>query len=185
MLIRRLRPLRIRPQARRVLDPQLLADERDHARWHRRWVLAQERAQHPHRPPLHPEPQPILITPLRRHQPPRIPIQAKEPLQLKRRRIGYEPAEPRDLTLRQKLDRHRRRGYASWTTGTDGRPVLAPNSVPILARPHTGLRAPLGSRTERLRARRVGWLGLLPFARRSSGFRSPAHASSYFSNRNG
>ena len=106
MLVRGLRSLRVGSETQRVRDLELLSDERRDARRNRRRILAQERTQHPHRPPLDREPQPVLVSTLLGDQAQRLSVQSEAPLQLKRRRISGEPSEARDLLIRQKLDRH-------------------------------------------------------------------------------
>ncbi len=112
MLIRRHRTPRIRAQTLRICDPELLSDEHRHTAGNRRRVLAQERAKHPHRPPLDSEPQPILIPTLALQQPRPLCVQPEEPLQIVSRRVPGEPPIPRDLLVRQELDWHRRPAYA-------------------------------------------------------------------------
>ncbi len=136
MLVRGHRTLRINPQTPRVRDRELLRDERRHPRRDGGRILSQERTQHPHRPPLHREPEPILIPALAPKQAQRLAVQPEEALQLKRRRISREPPETRDLLPRQKLDRHRPTTLRRQTRHQHPTtPVLALNPVPFFPEP--------------------------------------------------
>lgn len=71
---------------------ELFGDERHHRRRHRDRVVQRERAEHPHRPPLHRPAQPRRVPALGRRGLPSTRVEAEELLQLARTGLGGEPA---------------------------------------------------------------------------------------------